>query len=411
MRFRYTLILLAALACTLTTHAEPICRSEVIELDGPSLERPPTSAIELLGRVEDVQSARLSGAGVGHMIRSVKVAGVDVQIHYIVDVADFWAPDGTCTTKFFMRPATDQERAESNIDPLGRQMDRAFLMGMAGGMQALGQAMDQQIGLPGGSTPPIDPDPESGCPVNDFDSSQDHKKYRNTYAVGGKGGFFSFSSFLYGPACAAKMWSAELGNLDDTRDTPQRQRAELGLDTADALENASLEDLGTVSGVPQQRVVFDGLQIERPVDDGQVMTINRIGMDVDIQNYVTTRTQIDGTMEIEGEIRNISLEQQSRDFRTIAGTDLYEPYEQVQRISGMLSPEQQEQIEEARDQLEDFERQLASMSSMERKMMQNMIGSKLEQVRQLAESGDFSNIMLTTKIEVVRSQSNGLRGH
>ncbi len=68
---------------------------------------------------------------------------------------------------------------------------------------------------------------------------------------------------------------------------------------------------------------------------------------------------------------------------------MLKPYRSVMRIGGMLTPEQQAQIQEAQAQLAEMEQQMASMPPEQRDMMMRMAGPQLETIRSMAASGGF----------------------
>ena len=66
---------------------------------------------------------------------------------------------------------------------------------------------------------------------------------------------------------------------------------------------------------------------------------------------------------------------------------MYRPYRSVTRMGGMLTPEEQAQMQEARAKLAEFEQQMASMPPEQREMMMRMVGPQIEAVRNMASTG------------------------
>jgi hypothetical protein len=82
------------------------------------------------------------------------------------------------------------------------------------------------------------------------------------------------------------------------------------------------------------------------------------------------------------------------------------PYRNVMRVAGLLGPKERKEMEEARKQLEDFDKQLASMSPEQRAMVENTAGSQIEMLRKMVESGDMTVVTTVRAIRV----NTGLSG-
>ncbi|MDT8342415.1 MAG: peptidoglycan-binding domain-containing protein, partial [Longimicrobiales bacterium] len=128
---------------------------------------------------------------------------------------------------------------------------------------------------------------------------------------------------------------------------------------------------------------------------------------IDAEYFVRRKTRFEGVMHAEGQSREFFMERLERDYRTVPGTALYEPYLTVMRVGGMTTPEQEREMQEAVAQLEEFERQMASMPASQRAMMERMMGDKIEQARALAQGGAVEFQMITTSIVVNPDLSAG----
>lgn len=106
-----------------------------------------------------------------------------------------------------------------------------------------------------------------------------------------------------------------------------------------------------------------------------------------------------GTANVDGETRDFFIEIEYSDFRNPPGCgDLIEPYRKTMRMGGMLSEEEQEEMEEARAQMAEFERELAAMPAQQRQMMERMMGSQMETMRALVDNGAMENSEVVEEI-------------
>jgi hypothetical protein len=126
------------------------------------------------------------------------------------------------------------------------------------------------------------------------------------------------------------------------------------------------------------------------VQDGVVSTINSMHLEVDADRYVPVAMKVGATIEQDGQTRDIMIERFDDDYRAPSGCGkMYRPYRSVSRIGGMLTPEEQAEMQEAQAQLAEFEQQMASMPPSQREMMERMIGPQMEAMRNMASTGDM----------------------
>jgi hypothetical protein len=115
---------------------------------------------------------------------------------------------------------------------------------------------------------------------------------------------------------------------------------------------------------------------------------------------VRSKMRMEGVLEGQGERQEFFLEQEYSDYRTVPGTTLYEPYREVMRMGGMLTPAQQAEMAEAKTKLDDLDRQLAAMPAGQRAMMEKMMGSQIAQMRSLVSGGAVEIEFIVTDIIV-----------
>jgi len=157
---------------------------------------------------------------------------------------------------------------------------------------------------------------------------------------------------------------------------------------AEALQARTLAAQGTVAGDE----TFDGksaVRVNLPTPPGGDPSFNpqNASLLIDKEKFVILQHRIEGIAIVDGEPQEVFIETVNSDFRDVPGSKLYEPYKRVMRMGGMLTDEQMAQMEEARKQLEEFDKQMAEMPASQRQMMENMLGSQMDMVRQMANGG------------------------
>ena len=161
-------------------------------------------------------------------------------------------------------------------------------------------------------------------------------------------------------------------------------------------ESAELVGTETVEGRKAYHLVAENLERKRSFDENQEFTLQTINAWIDADEYVPLKLVMDGTMDTDGTPRPVTIETIERDYRTVPGSNMYEPYQQVMRLTGEMADETKRQMEEARAQLEEFDRQMAEMPESQRNMMMNMMGEQIEMMRKMA-AGDGIEIVTNVR--------------
>ena len=157
-------------------------------------------------------------------------------------------------------------------------------------------------------------------------------------------------------------------------------------------ESAELVGTETVDGRKAYHLVAENLDRKRSFAENQEFTLQTINAWIDADEYVPLKLVMDGTMDTDGTPRPVTIETIERDYRTVPGSNMYEPYQQVMRLTGEMADETKRQMEEARAQLEEFDKQMAEMPESQRNMMMNMMGEQIEMMRKMA-AGDGIEIV------------------
>lgn len=166
--------------------------------------------------------------------------------------------------------------------------------------------------------------------------------------------------------------------------------------------NAGVEE---VENERTLRIEIENINQAQVTDDGREFTMENvilwvsfpdIGSNLVIGDIVKHR--VEGIAEQGSAQRQFFVETINSDHRQIPGTDVVEPFKSTTCMGGIMTPREQEQMQEAQVQLAEFEQQLADMPASQRQMMENMMGSQLETVRSMANDGKLCN---TQVIEAV----------
>jgi hypothetical protein len=280
-------------------------------------------------------------------------------------------PDGQPVTTFQQAPGC----AESATTGAATTGNQAMMDEYARGLEMTGDALStemekgfEQAGLPPGLLGAMGGDPWVSADPRTM--------------MGGMAGF----------ARAAGKADAE-GRQDGAASAQETAAA-----MAEFSSKAKLMGKETVDGRPAFHLRADGLDRVQQAD-GQTFEIDAVSVWIDTSAYVPLRTVIEGVATSAGESRPITIEKIDSDYRTVAGSRMYQPYRQLLRMQGMLTAEQEQQMREASQQLADTEQQLAQMPPQQRQMVMNQMGPQLATMRRMAAGGGVE--IETTVNEIV----------
>ena len=165
---------------------------------------------------------------------------------------------------------------------------------------------------------------------------------------------------------------------------------------ADIAEQTRIVGNETINGRPAIHLVAEDLNYSQ-LAEGQEFVMNTLHLWVDAEKYVSLKMQIDGTANHEGETRQLRIEREDTAYGTAPGcAPMYEPQRSVMRLSGVLSPAEQAQMEEAQQQLAEMNAQLASLPASQRDMIMRQMGPQMEMFRNMAAGNGIEIVTLTT---------------
>ncbi len=191
--------------------------------------------------------------------------------------------------------------------------------------------------------------------------------------------------------------AADAQEASEARDPAADSRQSL----ADMAEFAAMAELVGTEDVYDRKawvIRADDIGRTQRTDDGQEMTIDTATFWIDTEEYVPLRLKMDGVLTSGGESRPLTIEKHDQDYRRVGS--LFMPYRQVMRIAGIMDAKQRAEMQEAQEQLAEFEKQMASMPESQRQMMENMMGPQIEMVRKMAAGGGLEVVTDVYQVRV-----------
>lgn len=192
---------------------------------------------------------------------------------------------------------------------------------------------------------------------------------------------------------AAGQASAQTGQGQQDAETLANQMA-------DFAQTAKLVGQEKIDGKNAFHLRSDDVN-QTEISNGQEFTIQTMNIWVDDAEYVPLKMRMEGIAKIDGQVRDIFVEQHWSDYRAVPESTMYESYKQLMRMGGVLTPKEEAQMLEAKQKMAEFEVQLASMPDSQRKMMESMMGSQMDMMRKMVSGGAFEIETLVSEIQVV----------
>jgi hypothetical protein len=164
--------------------------------------------------------------------------------------------------------------------------------------------------------------------------------------------------------------------------------------------NAELVGTEDTNGRSAWHLRSDNLDITETTN-GQQFTINSVDLWLDRDDCVPLKFHMKGKASgDDGKPRDIFIEKTDSDYRTVPGTSMLMSYAQTMRMGGVLTPAEEKQLAEARVQMAEFEKQMAAMPASQRSMMESMMGSQMETMRKMVDTGAFEMEMRVKDVRV-----------
>ncbi len=186
---------------------------------------------------------------------------------------------------------------------------------------------------------------------------------------------------MYGMALRG---AAEGKRLEEQMDAEERAAFNERRQIATLLEHVGSLDF---NGRPAVRFAAYDLNMTQVVD-GMTFRQDSIEFIGDAEHHVPLMIRIEGEMSDGNETRPVKIEQEQRDYRTVDGCGaMYQPFQSVMRISGIMTPEQEAEMAEAQAQLAEFEKQMAEMPKAQRDMIMRQMGPQMKMMENMTRTG------------------------
>jgi peptidoglycan hydrolase-like protein with peptidoglycan-binding domain len=142
----------------------------------------------------------------------------------------------------------------------------------------------------------------------------------------------------------------------------------------------------------------DGLSIVEKSGNEEI-EIQTISLWIDEAKYVPLKMRMEGVAKDGKKSRDIVIERYDQDYRVVPESSLYMPYRNVMRMQGIMSPEQEKEMEEARKELDEFDKKLAEMPPEQRAQVEKMAGSQIAMLRKMVDGGEME---VVTEVRAIR---------
>ncbi len=403
---RFTFICLAALtapAIAQQTHPgnDPIL-ADVREGNSPfGTPVPGTAEIQRYVELMDlVKSERLSRSNVYVYKRTVTLDGKDATEYW----KRFRAIQPSGREVETMYPVSKEEAGLMELNENADLLTATFFEAYAGGLIGAGAALDSMNPFVAGDAVTnaavgahIIGSGDCAAVINEASGDEG---YAETFAIGAVGGVpFSATAFLLGPACFSYSIGEQI--------RAGRERSDVLADAQQEIsENITRAGTELIDGRQSVIAEIDGLNMVQQLEDGQA-TIDKCALSIDEELYTLNKFRCEGKRDSGGGPEPFFIETVYWAYRYVPGTLLFEPHRETLRMGGLLNDAERAEMQEARAKLEEFEEQMAAMPASQRAMMENMLGSQMQQIRSLADSGAIEVERVIESYEINPSPSGG----
>lgn len=167
-------------------------------------------------------------------------------------------------------------------------------------------------------------------------------------------------------------------------------------------EHARLQGTERVDGRTAHVLVIDDAgeladMVDEPGDAGE-FEVQRITLYLDAADHLMRKMTMEGTTRASGQAQPITVETQFEDYRDVQGV-VY-PFRTVMTTRGIAASVPQQELEEARRNLEEMRAQMENMPAAQREMVERMIRPQMEQFERMMEGGDMTATIEVTDLRV-----------
>jgi hypothetical protein len=329
------------------------------------------TAQSILEKMQQKQIERWEG--VDSYVVEQTIMGNRVQLYYErITVA---GPNGKEVPSF--RTITNKEVVRRRADAQGQQqMDATQMELFAEGMDMLGEGMGKEIedGMQAAGLPP------------------------GMLAATGSDPWATFDPrvMMGGNATMMRAMAADKAKGEDDGVAAARENL---AQTSDLADRARLVGTESTDGKQAFHLRAEGLNQVQKADDREFI-VQSVDMWIDSRMYVPLKTKVAGVVKSAEGTTPMTIDLAQTDYRTVPGSKMYEPYKRDMRMAGLMSPEQEKEMQEARQKMAEFEKQMATMDPAQRQMMMNMMGPQMEMMRNMGSGGGFQMVTTVDSIRV-----------
>jgi hypothetical protein len=162
---------------------------------------------------------------------------------------------------------------------------------------------------------------------------------------------------------------------------------------------ARVVGIETIDGRAAYHLRANDLNEAQKADDREFV-VQSVDLWIDRDMYVMLRSRANGIARSANETKPMSIEQQSTDYRSIPGSQMYEPYKRVLKMAGLMDAKQEQEMHQAQVKMAEFEQQLAEMPPAQRQMVMNQMGPQIESMKSMAASG--GGYQMVTTVDAIR---------
>lgn len=131
---------------------------------------------------------------------------------------------------------------------------------------------------------------------------------------------------------------------------------------------------------------------------GESFEARSMTMYVDAEEYVLRRVEMEGEMTQGDQVRAVATTIDFTDYRDVDG--LLHPFRTTLSVEGTGDGSggmSEEEMEEARKQIAEFDEQMAEMPEAQRAMIRRMMGDRIDQLRGMVEAGGGTSFTVEVK--------------
>ncbi|MDX1661812.1 MAG: hypothetical protein R3326_08485 [Gemmatimonadota bacterium] len=196
---------------------------------------------------------------------------------------------------------------------------------------------------------------------------------------------------VFRPVSVEGMESEETADFDPYRKFPE------------IAERAEYEGTEAIDGVEAHVVSIDdleGLDLAPPSGGQAEFEPESMTLWIDGSDWLIRRMRIEGTAEMEGEAKPLTMIASLRDYRTVEGMPF--AYETAISVEGAMAASgvSEEEAEEARAKLAELKEQMENMPEQQREMMERLVGPQIENLEKMVGPGGFQMTLQVKDLQV-----------